>query len=930
MQNSKNTASLAQRITRFSTALLAAFILVLGCSSWLLIRNEQEQAHRLLLNKEMELRANRVNALIQTIHGQLKKTAGSSLISTALVDSAGKDAYLAPFLQGLRRVEGVPITLVFVDFEGKEIARNGAAGFSNEHFAWLTQLLANPGEKTSRIMGSGEAAELLVVELVYYSRTKTPEGALMYRLKLSDLAEPTAPLHWKGDGGVVSHELIRRLDVPEELAHLELSIALEDLSIVPSHGVRLLLLYLGASLLAIGLAFWASRRIAEHLTRDLQSLSEFAGEVVASGFSDRRASLRGAREIAQVADAINDMLGRLNEQHRMLQAESEAKFRNLVENMPGAAYRCLLDEKGTMVYLSRGIEELTGYPARDFVDNKVRAFSDILHQDDRNLRQMVDDLPIHILEYRIQHANGEVRWIWERSRTGYDADGKASYREGVLFDMTERKHAEQTLIEARQIAESANQAKSDFLANMSHEIRTPMNAILGFIQLVVETKLTPQQHDYLNHVKTAARALLHILNDILDYSKIEAGRMRLSLESFEMSAVIRDVVELFSLQLREKGIALHSAVDPALPRYLLGDALRLRQVLINLVGNALKFTERGEIRILVESVSETASNVSLRVRISDTGIGMAPAQLEKIFSAFSQADASISRRFGGTGLGLSISKRLVALMGGEISAESVEGQGSTFIIAVSLQKIPDNTILPAPQAPQPTPAMPPALPVLQKTTETLRNKDVLLVEDNKLNFKLAYALLSKLGMQITGAANGLEAVEWIRQQPFDVVLMDLQMPEMDGFEATHQIRELLQEAAPPIIALSASALIKDREACLAAGMVDHIAKPISFEQLTDVLLKWVKVDEPLAEENGGTPLPAPDYLQLEPLLRELAQMLGENVMTAKRVSQKIEQVIEGTAAASDFPPVSDAIRKLKFKEALAHLQVFRQTLSQAQ
>jgi PAS domain S-box-containing protein len=927
MQNLKKAASLAQRITRFSTALLATFILVLGCSSWLLIRNEQEQARHLLLNKEMELRANRVSALIQTIHGQLKKTAGSSLISTALVDSAGKDAYLAPFLQGLRRVEGVPITLVFVDFEGKEIARNGATGFSNEHFDWLTNLLAKPGEATSRIVGSGDAAELLVAELVYYSRTKTPEGALMYRLKLSDLAEPQAPLHWKGDSGVVSHDVMRRLDVPYELAHLELSIELEDFSFAESNGGRLLLLYLGASLLAIGLAYWASRRIAEHLTRDLQKLSEFAGQVVTSGFSDRRASLRGTREIAQVADAINDMLARLNEQHRMLQAESEAKFRNLVENMPGAAYRCLLDEKGTMVYLSRGVEELTGYPARDFIDNKVRAFSDILHPDDRNRRCIADDLPIHILEYRIQHANGEVRWIWERSRTAYDAEGQPSYQEGVLFDMTERKNAEQTLIEAKQIAESANQAKSDFLANMSHEIRTPMNAILGFIQLVVETRLTPQQHDYLNHVKTAAQALLHILNDILDYSKIEAGRMRISLEAFEMSAVIRDVVELFSLQLREKGIALHSAVDPALPRYLMGDALRLRQVLINLVGNAVKFTERGEIRIQVDSIAETASTVSLRMRVSDTGIGMALEQVERIFSAFSQADASISRRFGGTGLGLSISKRLIGLMGGEISAESAEGQGSTFIIAVTLQKLAEDAMLPAPAAASEEQVSPE--PLAQKTTEQLRGKDVLLVEDNKLNFKLAHVLLSKLGMQVKGAANGLEAVEWARQQSFDVILMDLQMPEMDGFEATQQIRDRLQDETPPIIALSASALIKDREACLAVGMVDHIAKPISFEQLTDVLLKWVKVGESSAAQHGGAVLPAPDYLQLLPLLQELEQMLGENVMTAKRVSQSIERLLAGTDAALHFPPVSEAIRKLRFKDALRHLQVFRQTLPQA-
>lgn len=684
---SSQAPSLSQRIQRFTQITLVVLIVVLGGSSWLLIRNEQSQAHRQLLDHEWKLQANRVTTLITTIHGELKKTAHSSLISTALVDSAGKDAYLTPYLQGLSRIEGVPLSVIFADFEGKEIASNGAGGFTDSHLAWLRQLLEDPSRTPVAITGTGASAELVVAELIYYSRTKAPEGALLYKVKISNMEDPSAPLHWKEDGFLPEEGMIwKPLALPAVLQPLGLSLALKEAAVARITLDKLSYLLLFTTLTAIVIAVWVSRRIAENLTRDLQRLSDFAGEVVLTGSSSQRANLGETRETTKLAEAINKMLDRLGHQHRRLQQESETRFRNLLENMPGAAYRWHLEDQ-SMDYISRGVEELTGYPAADFLKNKSLSYSDIIDSEDKNIRKTEKDDITHIWEYRIRHANGETRWIWERNRTCYGDNGKQLYLEGVLFDITERKHAEEALIKAVRITESANLAKSQFLATMSHELRTPMNGIVGMAELLTQPELKNDLRTmYAKIVFDSSKNLLGLLNDILDISRIETGKLNFIESPLYPEKLIQEVFAFFNAAAKSKNLKLESACEIPVDQRYLGDSLRLRQMLSNLIGNAVKFTDHGIIVVQAREVSSDADHVLLEFAVTDTGIGIAKESQELLFKPFSQVDNSDTRRYGGSGLGLSITKNLAELMGGSLGVESDLGKGSRFWFRVQLRR----------------------------------------------------------------------------------------------------------------------------------------------------------------------------------------------------------------------------------------------------
>ncbi|CAH1204401.1 Sensor histidine kinase RcsC [Paenibacillus auburnensis] len=438
---------------------------------------------------------------------------------------------------------------------------------------------------------------------------------------------------------------------------------------------------------------------------------------------------------------------------------------------------------------------------------------------------------IDIIPDDSEHCN--LRYVRTTKLPILDVEGQPLYLLIVSEDITEARRKEAELKHALNLAEEATAAKSQFLANMSHEIRTPMNAIIGMAYLALKTELNPKQQDYLSKIHNAGTSLLGIINEILDFSKVESGKLELEKTEFDLTDVISGALDLAGQTAHEKGLQLLCEIPPDIPSRLSGDPLRLGQIITNLLSNAIKFTEAGEVLMVVEQHSRIDSKVKLQFSVRDTGIGMSKETEAKLFQAFTQADSSTTRKFGGTGLGLAISRKLVGIMGGHLWVDSEEGRGSIFTFTAWFD-IVQATGLPARPVPVTT------LDVQEKDYR-LSGTRVLLVEDNEINRQIAAELLRSQGLLPDIAANGAEAVRMVEsmsaERPYSIVLMDLQMPEMDGFQAGVRIRELYPEL--PMIAMTARTMQEERERCFAAGMNGHVAKPIDPDILFTTIGRWV-------------------------------------------------------------------------------------------
>ncbi|QGY41310.1 response regulator [Pseudodesulfovibrio cashew] len=534
-------------------------------------------------------------------------------------------------------------------------------------------------------------------------------------------------------------------------------------------------------------------------------------------------------ELAIIQDEFDKMVLHVDKREGEIK-ESEERFRQLVENIH-EAFWITETENNSFIYVSpsyemiwgRTRESLYGNPESFFlaIDNAFRFRVLERFNRVRTEGRILDE------EFQIIMPDGKKRWLRAQSFPVYDGDGKCVRMVGLAENISDRKAIQLALVKAKQAAESASQAKTEFLTNISHELRTPLNGILGMLQLTQSTPLNAEQSDYINTAISSSKVLLNVINDILNIAQIEAGKLTLREQLFKPHEILETIYKFFKLSTESKELRLRLDVEPGLPPYLLGDEVRIRQILFNLVGNSVKFTEEGGIDITVKALpySNKPKTVNILFTITDTGIGIPHEKISYVFESFTQVDGTYTRSYQGTGLGLGIVKKLVELMNGSITVDSCVGKGTTIYVTLQLA-VPSNEQISNSKA------------LSRHVHQAKRKLSILVAEDDRVNQIAIKRMIQKLGHTAICVSDGEKALRLLKEEPFDCVFMDIQMPVMDGIETTKQIRtskELEAVADIPIVALTAHAMPEDRDKFLRVGMSDYISKPVSFEELAQTL-----------------------------------------------------------------------------------------------
>ena len=535
-----------------------------------------------------------------------------------------------------------------------------------------------------------------------------------------------------------------------------------------------------------------------------------------------------------------------------VEREAQERLSEVTETMPGAVFQLVPngDNRLEVSFVSNGIERLVGISKAD-IEKNLLPLNDVIVEEDRTimtttLRNSLRSKTAGVCDVRVRHQKtGKLMWIRAAASPNLTQPQRITWS-GFWWDITDTKHLQGELEKAKEVAELANRTKSEFLANMSHEIRTPMNAIIGLSHLALRGDPPPKLRDHVTKIEKSARMLLQIINDILDFSKVESGKLVLERSEFNLDSVIENLNNLVSHAAEGKKLRYAWELPKSLPQRLIGDPLRLGQILLNLVSNAIKFTEAGSVRVSLEVLEQSTTSVRLRFAVTDTGIGLSPEQKTRLFQSFSQADTSTTRKYGGTGLGLSISKRLVEMMDGQIGVDSTLGAGSRFYFSARFAVASGATRV---------------RKTVRSGAKALAGLTVLVVEDNEINQEIAREVLEFAGARALVAASGQAALEMMDKLAVDAVLMDVHMPGLGGLETTARIRAKPRYAHLPILAMTASALTEDREQCLRAGMNAHITKPINVDELIQTLLEWLPDQAETVADGETAPVERVDDLQ---------------------------------------------------------------------